>query len=440
MNLNLLKRVLTDTISPEMKEKFFSDSLTSEEIDLILKAPFDPNAGDGRINPESADTMIGIPRLTNIQHCIEQVIKNNVEGDLIETGVWRGGACIFMAACLKEHGDNRKVYVADSFEGLPKPDKKFPADKKDKHHKIEFLKVDLETVKDNFKKYGLLDSNIHFIKGFFSESFKEVPFKKLSILRLDGDMYSSTWDVLTSLYAKLSDGGFCIIDDYHLPACKKAVNDFRKQNNIEDEIVRIDWTGVYWVKNKINYMTIEQKYLEKCEIPSDINQLLPYLKRYADECRHVTELGVRQPTSTYALLASKAKVIVSYDIETQPEVAECIAICKKEKRDWKFIEADVLKIEIEETDFLWIDTFHTYSQLKAELKLHAKKARKYIGFHDTHTYGVNGEPPYLSQGHSGMNDGKGLLEAINEFLVENPEWKISMKVNRNNGLTVIERA
>lgn len=186
-------------------------------------------------------------------------------------------------------------------------------------------------------------------------------------------------------------------------------------------------------------MTIHEKYLEKCNTPSDINQLLPYLLLYASHCEHVTEFGVRQPTSTYALLASKAKTVFSYDIETQPEVAECIALCKKEKRDWTFVEADVLKVEIEETDFIWIDTFHTYSQLKAELKLHAHKARKYIGFHDTHTYGINGEPAYLKQGHSGMNDGKGLLEAINEFLVANPDWKISMKKNHNNGITILER-
>lgn len=438
--LEVLKRVLTDTISKELKEKFFLDTLTDEEIESILIADIDSYAKDGRINPEQAETMIGIPRLTNIQECINEVIKNNIEGDLIETGVWRGGATIFMAACLKAHGDNRNVYVADSFEGLPRPDKRFPADKKDKHYTKEFLKVNLETVKNNFRKYNLLGPNVKFIKGFFSESLRKPPFEKLSILRLDGDMYSSTWQVLTSLYDKLSDGGFCIIDDYHLPACKKAVDDFRKTNKIDDEIIRVDWTGVYWVKNKKpNYMTIQKMYEIKCGTPSDINELLPYLKLYSDHCEHVTEMGTRKCVSIYAFLASKAKRVVAYDIEKQPEVDECIAICKKEKRDFKFHEVNVLIVELEETDMLTIDTFHTYSQLSAELKLHSGKVRKYIAMHDTDTYGITGEQPYLKQGHSGMNDGKGLLEAINEFLIENPEWRISMKVNKNNGLTILEK-
>jgi len=186
-------------------------------------------------------------------------------------------------------------------------------------------------------------------------------------------------------------------------------------------------------------MTIQQKYLQKCNTPSDINELLPLIKRYADVSQHVTEMGVRQPTSTYAILASKAKTIVSYDIETQPEVQECKDICANEKRDWTYIEENVLKVQIDETDFLWIDTFHCYSQLKAELFLHSPKVKKYIGFHDTHTYGISGESAYLKQGHDGNNDGKGLLTAINEFLQDNPEWIVDFKTNRNNGMTVIKR-
>lgn len=251
MNLELLKRALTDTISRETKQRFLDASIADDEIESILYSYMDANAQDGRVQPLDAETMIGIPRLSNIQYCIEKVIENKVDGDLIETGVWRGGATIFMAACLKEMNSDRNVYVADSFRGLPRPERKYRADRKDRHHTKKFLKVNLETVKNNFRKYGLLNSNIHFIEGFFSESLKEVPFEKLSILRLDGDMYSSTWQVLTSLYSKLSVGGFCIIDDYHLPACKKAVDDFRTQNNIDDEIVRVDWTGIYWVKTKL---------------------------------------------------------------------------------------------------------------------------------------------------------------------------------------------
>lgn len=194
--------------------------------------------------------MIEMLRMNNFQYCIEQVIKDNIEGGIIETGVWKGGACILARAVCKELNSDKIIYVADSFEGLPKPEPEtYPADAGDPHHTYDFLKVDLETVKENFRKYELLDDKVVFIKGFFKDSFKEVPFKKLSVMRLDGDMYSSTWEVLTQLYDKLSIGGFIIIDDYFLPACRKAVEDFRKMYFITEKIITVDYTGVYWRKD-----------------------------------------------------------------------------------------------------------------------------------------------------------------------------------------------
>lgn len=251
--LNVLKRVLTDTVGDEeLRERFFSDfaSITQDEIDAMLHRVEDSYAHDGLVQPERAETMVGVPRLNNLEHCIRTVVENEIEGDVIETGVWRGGACIFMKAVLNELKSDKIVYVADSFEGLPKPSNKYKADKNDKHHTVDFLKVDLATVENNFRKYGITDlTNVVFIKGFFSPSIFDLPIK-LSILRLDGDMYESTIVVLESLYHKLSVCGFCIIDDYHLPACKKAVNDFRKKNRITDELIKIDWTGFYWEKTK----------------------------------------------------------------------------------------------------------------------------------------------------------------------------------------------
>lgn len=180
-------------------------------------------------------------------------------------------------------------------------------------------------------------------------------------------------------------------------------------------------------------------YVQKCNHPSDINQLLPFLKEFSDKVDHITEMGVRQPTSTYAFLASKASKIISYDIATQPEVAECIKHAENANRDFTYIEADVLKVDIEETDFLFIDTFHTYTQLKAELKKHASKARKFIGFHDTTTFAFKGEDAYETVAHNQTNCGRGLWAAIEEFLAENPEWSIAFKTEINNGLTILEK-
>jgi len=172
----------------------------------------------------------GDQRLENLQFCIEQVIRDQVPGDLIETGVWRGGACIFMCAVLAVHGEeDRRVFVADSFDGLPKPDiEKYP--------------------QANFSKYGLLSDRVVVLKGWFKDTLPTAPIQTLAILRLDGDMYQSTMDVLNALYAKLSPGGFCIIDDYALPTCKRAVDDFRAQQKIEAPLLEVDWTGRYWRK------------------------------------------------------------------------------------------------------------------------------------------------------------------------------------------------
>lgn len=250
--VEVLKRVLTDTIYEEgVRDKYFSGKITKKEKEKILSTGvYDSYVNDGLVNPASAETMIGIPRLTNFQECIQNVIANKVEGDIIETGVFRGGACILAAFVVSKLKSEKKVYVADSFEGLPKPDSKYPADENDEHHKMEFLKISVDEVKSNFKKYNLLSDSVCFIKGFFKDSLKKVPFKKLSVLRLDGDMYSSTYEALTLLYDKVTVGGYVIVDDYFLPACKKAVDDFREQKEITDTIERIDWTGVYWIKTK----------------------------------------------------------------------------------------------------------------------------------------------------------------------------------------------
>jgi hypothetical protein len=204
---------------------------------------------DGKIWPGYADTMVGMKRLDNLQFAVETVINEGVEGDLIETGVWRGGSCIFMRAILAAYGvEDRKVFVADSFEGLPKPDDKHAADKGDIHHTFSHLKISQEEVANNFRKYDLLDDNVVFLKGWFKDTLPTAPIEKLAVLRLDGDMYGSTMDALGTLYSKLSDGGFCIIDDYGLEGCRKAVDDYRAQHGITAEMHEIDWTGRYWRK------------------------------------------------------------------------------------------------------------------------------------------------------------------------------------------------
>jgi hypothetical protein len=203
----------------------------------------------GHIWPSRAHTMIGIPRLNSLQLCVENVIAQRVAGDLIETGVWRGGASIFMRALLKAYGVNdRTVWVADSFEGLPEADAaKHPYDRKLDLHLSATLAVPLEEVKKNFERYGLLDGQVRFLKGWFRDTLPEAPITRLAVLRLDGDHYESTMDALNSLYPKLSPGGYLIVDDYRMTeGCDIAIKDFRRERAIADEIHVIPGGGAYW--------------------------------------------------------------------------------------------------------------------------------------------------------------------------------------------------
>lgn len=206
---------------------------------------------NGRAYCGYAHTMIGMKRLDNLQRCIETVVAESVPGDLIETGVWRGGACIFMRGMLEVlQDDSRRVFVADSFEGLPKPDPQHAVDHADKHHTHSFLAIGDAEVRQNFEKYGLLDDRVVFLKGWFKDTLPSAPITALSVLRLDGDLYGSTMDALRVLYPKLSVGGYCIVDDYALQGCKAAIDDYRREHGILDELNEIDWSGRFWRKSR----------------------------------------------------------------------------------------------------------------------------------------------------------------------------------------------
>ncbi|MGL4237646.1 TylF/MycF family methyltransferase [Tabrizicola sp.] len=205
----------------------------------------------GRDWPSIAHSMIGRKRLDNLRYCVNDVLTRKIPGDMIETGVWRGGACILMRGMLKAWCDEtRTVWVADSFAGLPPPDaESYPADAGDTHHKVEVLAVSLETVQANFSLYGLLDERVRFLKGWFKDTLPDAPIERLSVIRLDGDMYESTMDGFRALYHKLSPGGYLIVDDYHaVKGCRAAVHDFISTLEPREkvEIQEIDGTGVFW--------------------------------------------------------------------------------------------------------------------------------------------------------------------------------------------------
>jgi O-methyltransferase len=202
--------------------------------------------------PSVAFTMVGTKRLANFRAAIESVLHESISGDIVETGVWRGGACIMARATLLAHGDtNRRVIVCDSFEGLPPPNaEKFPKDDGSVFHEYQDLSVSLETVKANFAKFDLLDNQVVFLKGWFRDTMSKVPSDKIAVLRLDGDMYESTIDPLQHLYDRIPTGGWIIVDDYHVvPAAKAALHDFLDARKEVVQLNEIDGVGVFFRKN-----------------------------------------------------------------------------------------------------------------------------------------------------------------------------------------------
>lgn len=167
---------------------------------------------------------------------------------------------------------------------------------------------------------------------------------------------------------------------------------------------------------------LEQEYLRACSTPTDIHLHLPTLRALADQCSHVTEMGVRDGQSTRAIISSSARTIRSYDLYLDQYVNYLAAVAAEAGKDIRYQAADVLQIDIEPTDLLFIDTDHTYEQLTAELAKHSDKARKYLAFHDTHE-------PWGIQ----------LMPVILEFLAIHPEWKVKSHTRNCHGFTVLER-
>jgi hypothetical protein len=242
--LDLLKKSLTNTL-------YAAEPDTNQENETRFVHSFIQHYIKG-----PAVSMLPLARFENLQSCIAGVVAAGIPGDLVETGVWRGGATIFMRAMLKALGvTDRIVWVADSFEGLPEPDAdKFPVEAKTHRGPVmskvyNHFAAGLDEVQSNFTAYGVLDEQVRFLKGWFKDTLPGAPIGALAIMRLDGDYYESTTDALTNLYGKLSVGGYAIIDDYGEDSwtyCRKAVDDFRRERGIEEPMIQVDSKCFFW--------------------------------------------------------------------------------------------------------------------------------------------------------------------------------------------------
>jgi Macrocin-O-methyltransferase (TylF) len=245
-------RAIADRYLDLIQEVLINSIYQDRAIDPWSQPVFDARKRDFGLDwPQHAMTMIGRIRLRSLRECCESVLRDVIPGDFVETGIWRGGACIMMTAVLAAYGETeRKVWGFDSFQGLPPPDDEvYPSDRGDQLHRFPQLAVSLEEVTENFRRVGLWSDQVRLVKGWFKDTVPAAGVEKIAVLRLDGDLYESTIQVLEGFYSRLSVGGFCIVDDFGaMLSCRAAVEDFRRDHGVSEPLKDIDGKGVLWRK------------------------------------------------------------------------------------------------------------------------------------------------------------------------------------------------
>jgi O-methyltransferase len=246
--LDLLKLCLCDltgaatqTVSWTGDRRVFYRELPDEQLEWRIS---------GRDWPLNALTMTGLRRLDDLQACVESVVESGISGDLVEAGAWRGGSSILMRAALDALGEReRTVWVADSFSGFPAPEPGGVDEDRELEAEmgpLAYLAPSLEQVRGYFERFGLC-SGVRFVPGFFEHTMAQLRGHRWSVVRLDADTYKATRLTLEALYPGLSVGGYVISDDYaFLPACRRAVDDFRAEHGITEPIEQIDHNAVRW--------------------------------------------------------------------------------------------------------------------------------------------------------------------------------------------------
>jgi O-methyltransferase len=240
--LDLLKLALCDLAGATTQSvgAMLDGSVMSRELrgdDLRLRVA-------GMDWPLQGLTMIGLNRLDDLQACVESVLDEEIDGDVIEAGAWRGGAAVFMRALLDTRGDERTVWVADSFQGFPSTDGS--DDDAARLGSYDFLAVPVDEVRANFARFGC-ERNVRFLPGFFEETLGALAGRRWSILHLDADTYEATRLALEHLYPRLAVGGYVVVDDYGaVRGCREAVEEFRRSNGIAEPLEKVDPMCIRW--------------------------------------------------------------------------------------------------------------------------------------------------------------------------------------------------
>lgn len=208
------------------------------------------------ILPSTTDALTCMPpsHVHNLMYCCASAMLQRIEGDFFEAGVWRGGGAIAMASVLMDYpheAAKRKVWLADSFAGMPLPEERYPSDSGSRWHpgtlrldgRGEWLVIDEHDVRESLQRFKIPDEMVRFRVGFFSHLSQGPLPSSIAVLHLDSDMYASTYQALQVLYPLVSVGGYVVEDDYQNPGfstSREAVRDYMSSNNCEEAIYRVE--------------------------------------------------------------------------------------------------------------------------------------------------------------------------------------------------------
>lgn len=237
--LDLIKRAVTNYVQLGGDQPF----KRFHSVDL-----YDPLASQWTIPPLARPlTLLNPHQLALIETQFERIEAEGVAGDLIEAGVWRGGAIIFMRALLEAHGvATRQVIAADSFAGIPQSER-FKHDQVNKW--TDRWEASLADVRGAIARFGLLDAQVELLEGYFADTLPSLTGRTFALIRLDSDSFDSTETSLEFLYPLLNKGGAVIVDDWHLIGCRIAVDTFRRKHKLAGD-VQVTANNAWWIKQE----------------------------------------------------------------------------------------------------------------------------------------------------------------------------------------------
>jgi O-methyltransferase len=228
-------------------------------IDLVRygNAPADLDEMNIRIyNAVRNYTMTSVEMVNALIEATKYVIRQRIDGDLVECGVWKGGSVMAMALTLKEMGESREIYLYDTFSGMCSPSeadgdaaREIFSNNRTSKNSSKWLFCPIEEVENNVTETGYPIEKCHFIKGKVEDTIPEIIPQEIALLRLDTDFYESTKHELTHLFPRLSPKGVIILDDYGFwKGARKAVDEYIMENKLCIFLNRVDNKGRIAIK------------------------------------------------------------------------------------------------------------------------------------------------------------------------------------------------